>query len=109
MDSGKEETLEEIIETPKGLRLVISVKTPRFNEKGQVVGIVGISHDITNRKKIEESLKESELKYHSLFDNLPLTTNLMRYVLNDEGEVVDWVFEDMNSKTQELIGQSKKD
>ena len=109
MDSGKEETLEEIIETPKGLRSFISVKTPRFNEKGQVVGIVGISHDITDRKKIEESLKESELKYHSLFDNLPLTTNLMRYVLNDEGEVVDWVFEDMNSKTQELLGQSKKE
>ena len=109
MDSGKEETLEEIIETPKGLRSFISVKTPRFNEKGQVVGIVGISHDITDRKKIEESLKESELKYHSLFDNLPLTTNLMRYVLNDEGEVVDWVFEDMNSKTQKLLGQSKKE
>src|SRR5664280_907267 len=47
MDSGKEEILEEIVETPEGMRSFISVKTPRFNDNGQIIGIVGISHDIT--------------------------------------------------------------
>lgn len=60
MDSSKEETLEEIVETPKGLRSFISVKTPRFNENDQAIGIVGISHDITEHKKNEENLNESE-------------------------------------------------
>jgi PAS domain S-box-containing protein len=60
MDSCKEETLEEIVETLEGLRSFISVKTPRFNENDQAIGIVGISHDITEHKKTEENLKESE-------------------------------------------------
>jgi PAS domain S-box-containing protein len=78
------------------------------NENGTPDYYYSFITDISERKKIEERLKESELKYHGLFENLPLTTNLMRYVLNDEGKVVDWVFEDMNSMTQELIGYSKE-
>ena len=60
MDLGKEEILEEVVETQDGIRSFISVKTPRFNNEGRVIGIVGISHDITGRKKIEEALKKSE-------------------------------------------------
>jgi PAS domain S-box-containing protein len=60
MDSGKEKILEEVVETQDGIRSFISVKTPRFNNEGRVIGIVGISHDITRRKKIEEALKKSE-------------------------------------------------
>jgi PAS domain S-box-containing protein len=69
MDSGKEEILEEIVETPDGMHSFISVKTPRFNENGEVIGIVGISHDITERKKTEETLLESEKNYRELVDN----------------------------------------
>ena len=43
MASGKEESLEETVETSEGIRSFISVKTPRFDENGQVIGIVGIS------------------------------------------------------------------
>ena len=60
MDSGKEEILEEVVEAPDGMRSFISVKTPRFNGEGQVIGLVGISHDITERKKAEEALYKSQ-------------------------------------------------
>ncbi len=59
MDSGKEEILEEVVEAQDGMRSFISVKTPRFNKEGQVIGLVGISHDITERKKAEEALYKS--------------------------------------------------
>lgn len=71
MGSGKEETLEEIVETPNGVRQFISVKTPRFNHKKEVIGIVGISHDITDRKKAEETLKRQatllDASYEAIF------------------------------------------
>jgi PAS domain S-box-containing protein len=70
MDSGKEEILEEVVETSDGMRSFISVKTPRYNEKGQVIGIVGISHDITERKKTEESLYESKTKLETVIQSM---------------------------------------
>ena len=34
-----------------------STKLPMFDNSGKIVGIMGISHDITGRKKVEESLR----------------------------------------------------
>ena len=39
---------------------------------GSVVEIIGISSDITQRKKSEQSLEESERKYRQLFENAPV-------------------------------------
>jgi PAS domain S-box-containing protein len=39
-----------------------------FNDSGNLVQVVGYIFDDTERKKAEEFLKESEEKYHSLFD-----------------------------------------
>jgi PAS domain S-box-containing protein len=71
MDSGKSETFEESVEYPDGRHSFISVKAPRFDDKGQVIGLVGISHDITERKKIEDALKASEKKANDLIKYAP--------------------------------------
>ena len=69
MDYSMKETLEEVIETKGGNRSFISVKTPRFNDKNQVIGMVGISHDITESKIAEKALEKSEKNYKDLVDN----------------------------------------
>ena len=44
-----------------GREFPISLQTSQIkNEKGKVLGLVGVSEDITNRKQAEEILKESE-------------------------------------------------
>lgn len=45
---------------------------PVRNENGALTHFVGVKIDITQRKKIEEALKESEQRYHFMFNNNPL-------------------------------------
>ncbi len=41
-----------------------------LNTSGDIVGFMGISRDITEQKRTEEALRESEEKYRGLFENL---------------------------------------
>ncbi|MGD0591142.1 MAG: PAS domain S-box protein [Bacteroidota bacterium] len=40
-----------------------------FDAKGQPDKIIGSMHDITERKRVEEALQESELRFRSLYEN----------------------------------------
>ncbi len=43
--------------------------SPVKNSSGEVTSMIGISHDITKRKKAEEEVAKSEKKYRGLVDN----------------------------------------
>jgi PAS domain S-box-containing protein len=70
MESGKTEELEEDYIIPGGdLRIVHTVKTPFKDENSNIIGVLGIFWDITERKHAQEALKESEERYHGLYDS----------------------------------------
>jgi len=53
------------------------------SETGEITGISGILRDITERKKAEEALRESEAKWRSLVENAP---NIIM-IINSEGTI----------------------
>ncbi|HOX09227.1 MAG TPA: ATP-binding protein [Candidatus Omnitrophota bacterium] len=60
MLSGKQKIVCEPLFSIDGNMLWMeTVKTPMFNDKGEVIGIAGISRDITERRKDEEALKKA--------------------------------------------------
>ncbi|GEM_PF-2883149 len=61
---------EEPIKTRhRGLRILHTRKVPILNEKGEAVYLLGISEDITERKKAERELSESEFRFRTLADS----------------------------------------
>ena len=50
---------------------IMTSKLPLHDEHGQIVGLVGIGHDITERKLFEEVIQRERILLRTLIDNLP--------------------------------------
>jgi PAS domain S-box-containing protein len=57
---------------------------PVWNEKGALSGVVEIVTDITERRRAEEAMRQSEQKYRELFEN----ANDMIFILDFAGQIL---------------------
>jgi PAS domain S-box-containing protein len=79
IESGQTEVYEEVFDTPLGTRIILSTKAPLLNDEGQIVGIVGVANDITERKRREERTEflRSELA-HRMKNSISLVQAMAR-------------------------------
>ncbi|WP_058867971.1 PAS domain S-box protein [Chloracidobacterium thermophilum] len=83
-----------------GRRVTLEVNSRLLFRDGRPVAIQGILRDITNRKRIEQALRESEARYRDLFEN----ANDIVYVHDFEGR-----FLSINRKVEQVLGYTPAD
>ena len=74
-------------------------KIPLRNSEGQVIGVLGVSTDITGRKQTQEALRQSEEKFRTLFEN---ASDAILLLHEDR-------FVDCNGRTLEIFGCQSRD
>jgi PAS domain S-box-containing protein len=71
IESGKPKLgIIETGRTPEGTKYFQTDKIPYRNAEGEIVGIIGFSVDITDRKKAEEAQRDRERQLSSVFENV---------------------------------------
>jgi PAS domain S-box-containing protein len=66
LKGGRNETFEELIDSPLGQRIELCVKGPLRGERDEIVGLFGIGRDVTRQRQAEQALRESEAHYRSV-------------------------------------------
>jgi PAS domain S-box-containing protein len=94
---------EEYIQDGRELT-VHTVKTPLRDGQGNITGVLGIFWDITESKKMEDALRDSEQKYRDLFENARdtiITTDVEARITG-----VNKLVEEYGFKKEQLVGKS---
>jgi PAS domain S-box-containing protein len=104
---GKTGRVEYEITGLKGTRRWLEINAvPLRNKSGEITAFLGITNEITERKRAEEALRESEERYRTLFETAPdpiLVFNLNRIItmVNQSGVAMYGV-----EGAEELIGKN---
>jgi len=89
--------------------LLDTLKTPYIDPQGNINGLIGISHDITDRHQTTLKLKENEERFRSLVSNMPGVVfrclpddNYTMLFINDEIETLS------GYPASDFLGQDSK-
>lgn len=94
----------EPVQQADGTRLwVDTAKVPLLDERGHIYGILGVFDDITERRRAEEALRDSERRLRSLIQASPM--GLFIYRLRDDDRLV---LVDSNPAADRMTGANNR-
>ncbi|MBE7549597.1 MAG: PAS domain S-box protein [Anaerolineales bacterium] len=70
--AGQEVNYEQLAPYQSGERYIRATYTPDVDEEGRVRGMVVLVTDISERKQMEEALRESEARFRNMADTAPV-------------------------------------
>lgn len=77
MESGETETHEEVAMVAGDSRTFLTTKAPYRGPQGEILGVLGISRDITERTRAEAALRRQKEILQTIFDHIPVMLNFI--------------------------------
>ncbi|MDB5308579.1 MAG: hybrid sensor histidine kinase/response regulator [Gemmataceae bacterium] len=100
MESGRAETTEEVLTAAGVTRTYLATQTPYRDDGGDVIGIIGVARDITERRRLAAERDELLARLQLHVARMPLA-----YVLFDADlRVTDW-----NPAAEHILGYTKEE
>ncbi|MFC1709706.1 PAS domain S-box protein [Candidatus Omnitrophota bacterium] len=81
-------------------RAIFWSNTSLLDDNGQVVSIIAIGKDVTIRKRAQQKIINSEEKYRTFLENVPLHVG----VIDESGKFIVW-----NGHSEKMFGYAKQD
>jgi PAS domain S-box-containing protein len=109
ISDNREYNIDHRIILPGGEVRFVNERAKVVYESGEPVRIVGIMQDITEKKRADSRLRESEEKYRLLFSNMNEGVALHELVYDGAGRPVDYVIMDVNPCYEKITGICHED
>ena len=107
-EKGEDDPYEIVITHKDGNKIQVLVSPkPVYDKDGQYVGSIAIFTDITDRKKAEEKLRESEQRLHRVIEGSPIPT----FVIGRDHRVIYWnrALEELSGlRAEEIVGTKEQ-
>jgi len=94
--AGQSATYTNVFPVAEGKRWIQVNYVPDFDRHGAVRAIVVMSHDISDLKRTEERLRQSEERFRSLFENMLEGVAIHEILYDAQGKPIDYRILDVN-------------
>ena len=103
---------EALVDFQGNLTWIETIKAPILNQAGRVIGTTGIARDVTERKKANEALKESQQQLRTLSAHLhdlreEERSRLSREINEELGQILSILKFDLDWVEKNLTGNDK--
>jgi PAS domain S-box-containing protein len=85
-----------------------TTQSPIYDNNKKIIGITGVVMDVTEKRKADQALKESEKKYRELFNSMTEMFQVIELIYDKNGRAVDYIYLQVNPAFERLVKKPKE-